>query len=100
MNRIVILFIFILKIIKLSDLALKTIKANENEVVRSDDRANKIVINLSKNNKSRNLICIPNIKAIKKLTFLNPNAKKIFNYLKQTFIKGPILQHFDLKSHI
>ena len=27
-------------------------------------------------------------------------AKEAFNRLKQAFIEAPILQHFDLKSHI
>ena len=31
-----------------------------------------------------------NIKAIKEPTFLIPNAKKAFNYLKQEFIPTPI----------
>ena len=40
---------------------------------------------------------MPNIKATKDLIFLNFNAKKAFNDLKQGFIKDPIFQHFDLK---
>ena len=51
-------------------------------------------------NSSRNLMHILNIRAINKLTFLTPNAKKIFNHLRQTFIKAPILRYFDLKSYI
>ena len=34
---------------------------------------------------------MPNIGAIEKPIFLTPNAKKVFNYLKQAFIKAPIL---------
>ena len=41
-----------------------------------------------------------NIRAMKKLIFLISNAKKAFNYLKQTFIKAPIFQYFNLKSDI
>ena len=59
-------------------------KANNNKVVDSDSNyeANKTVVNLFKNNKSRNLIYIPNIKAKEKPIFITPNTKKIFNYLK------------------
>ena len=53
-----------------------------------------------KNNKSGNLMHVPTIKAMGKLIFLTPEAKEIFNYLKQSFIKALILRHFDLKSHI
>ena len=76
------------------------IKAYDNEVFEIDDRANKTVINLLKNNKSKNLKHILNIKAIKKSIFLTFNAKKIFNNLKQAFIKVLILQYFNLKSYI
>ena len=90
-----------LKTIRLLNLALKVLKTNDNKVVDNNGcRANKMVMNLFKNNKSRNLICIPNIKAIKKPTFLTPNTKKILNHLRQAFIKAPIFQHFDLESHI
>ena len=37
---------------------------------------------------------------MRKPIFLTSNAKKAFNYLKQIFIKAPILQHFDLKNYI
>ena len=80
-----------LKITKLSNLALKAFKANNNEVVDgSDDKKNETIVNSSKNNKFRKLTYIPNIKAIKKSTFLITNTKKAFNYLKQVFIKALI----------
>ena len=66
-------------------------KIDDKEVV--DDggsKTNKTVLNLSKNNKSRNSIYMPNIRAIKKLTFLIFDAKKILNYLRLTFIKALI----------
>ena len=78
----------------LKNLALKIFKANNNKVIRGNsNKANKIITNLSnksKNDKFRNLIYMPNIRAIKKLTFLTFNVKKVFNYLKQVFIKTSI----------
>ena len=74
----------------------KALKTDENEIIsNSGDRIYKTVINSSKN-----LIHIPIIEAIEEFIFLIFNIKKILNYLKQAFIKVPILQHFDLKSHI
>ena len=71
-----------LKITKSLDLALKAFKANNNKVVNNDgNKTNKTIVNLYKNNKSRNLTRMPNIKAMKKSTFLTFNAKKTFNYL-------------------
>ena len=73
-------------------------KAEDNKVVNSDSsKANKTIINLSKNNKFRNLIYVLNIKATKKSAFLTFNNKKTFNHLKQAFINALILQQFDLK---
>ena len=70
----------------LENLALKVFKTGNNKIVRGDDdKANKIIINLSnksKKNNFKNLIWILNIKAIKKLTFLISNTKKVFNCLK------------------
>ena len=43
---------------------------------------------------------MPNIKAIKKPTFLTYNAKKVFEHLRQTLIKTPIFQHFNLENLI
>ena len=82
-------------------LALKAFKIDNNKIVNiNGNRANKIVINLFKNKKSKNLIYISNIGAIKKPNFLIFDAKKTFNYLQLAFIKALILQHFDLKSYI
>ena len=57
-------------------MALKTFKADDNEIIRVDSRINKTVINSSKN-----LMYVPNIRAIGKFTLLTFNAKKAFNYL-------------------
>ena len=81
-NRIATLFILLLKITELSNLALKAFKVDNNEVVEDGDRVNKIVVNLSKTNKSKNLIYISNIGAIKKPAFSITNIKKTFNRLK------------------
>ena len=96
-SRIAASFTSLLKTTRSSDkLTLKTFGTNDNKVVGGGSgRANETVVNLSKNNKSRNLSCIPNIGATKKLNFLTPNAKKAFNYLWLAFIKAPILEHFD-----
>ena len=40
------------------------------------------------------------VKAAEDSDYLNPGAKKAFNYLWHAFIQAPILQHFDLKWHI
>ena len=45
-------------------------------------------------------MCILNIKVIKKPIFLNPNAKKTFNYSKQAFIKASIFQYFNMQIYI
>ena len=81
----------------------KIFRINDNEVVEVNKKVNKTVVNLFnklKNNKSKNLTCIPNIWAMRKSIFQTFNAKKTFNHLKQAFIKALILWHFDLKSHI
>ena len=76
-------------------------KIDNNEIVGDNDsRTNKTVVNLFKNNKSKNLIYMPNIEAMMELIFLIFNAKKIFNFLKLVFIKTPIFWHFDSESHI
>ena len=64
-----------------------------------------MVVNLSKskkskNDKSGNSTCVPTIKATEEPIFLTSNTKEVFNYLRQAFIEAPILQHFDLESHI
>ena len=53
-----------------------------------------------KNEKSKNLTRVLNIRAIREPNLLTSDAKKAFNYLGLTFIKAPILRHFDPKSHI
>ena len=59
-------------------MVLKACGANNNKVVRVDCRANKTVLNLSKNDKSKKLSSIPNIEAIWKPTFLTFYVKKVF----------------------
>ena len=76
------------------EIALKTFKADNNEVV-GGGKANKTI-----KNSSRKSIRMPNIGAIREPNFLTPDAKKTFNHLWLAFIKAPILQHFDLESHI
>ena len=72
-------------------MAIKTFRFNDNEIVGdSGDRTNEMFVNLFKNNKSKDLIYIPNVGAIKKPNFSTPNAKKVFNYLWLTFINTPI----------
>ena len=81
-------------------MAPKAFEADDNEIVGdSGNETNKMVVNLCKNKKSRKLTRVLNIGAIKKLNFLTPIAKKVFNYLRLAFIKALIFQHFDLKSH-
>ena len=97
------LLISILKTTGLSKQSdLRVFKAGNNEVVGNGDRANKTVVDLSKskNKKSRKLMRMPNIKVTGEPNFLTPNTKKAFNHLRLAFIKAPILQHFDLESHI
>ena len=86
-----------------SDLALKAFRADDNEIVRVGGRANETVVNSStqpKNKKCRNLTHVPNIGATREPNFLTLDTKKAFNHLRLAFIKAPILQHFDLESHI
>ena len=82
-------------------LLLKAFRADGNKIVGGGGgKANETVVNLSKKNKSRNLMRVPNIEATGEPNILTLNAKKAFNYLRLVFIKAPILQHFDLESHI
>ena len=67
-------------------MAWKAFKANDNEVVKIGNKAKKTVVNSSKN-----LMHIPNIRAMEKPIFLTPNAKKTFNYLRLAIIKAVIL---------
>ena len=85
------------------ELASKAFMAGNNEVVGGGgDRANKIIVDLSKskNEKFRKSTHMPNIGITGEPNFLIPNTKKAFNYLRLAFIKVPIFRHFDLKSHI
>ena len=99
-NRIAAPLTSLLKTTGSSDSALKAFRANNNEVVGGCSRANETVVNLSKNDKSKNLTRVSNIGATGEHNFLTPNTKKAFNHLWLAFIKAPILQHFDLESHI
>ena len=77
------------------------LKANNNEIIsNSNSRANRTVVNLFKNKKSKKSTRLPNIKATKKSNVLIFDTKEAFNYLWLAFIKAPILQHFDLENHI
>ena len=78
------------------DLTLKAFRTDDNEVVSGGgSRANETV-----RNSSKKLTRMLNIGGTGEPNFLTPNAKKTFNYLRLTFIKAPILQHFDPESHI
>ena len=58
----------------------------------------KSVKSRKKLSKSENL---PNFNAKKNgPSFLTPNARTTFNYLRLAFIKAPILWHLDLECHI
>ena len=62
-------------------------KPDNNKVVNSNSgKTNKMVMNLF-----RNLMRILNINAFAEFSYLTLNAKKTFNYLRQEFIKAPIL---------
>ena len=85
------------------ELALRAFRASNNEVIEGGgSKADETVVNLSKskNEKSKKSIHMPNIGAIEEPNFLTSDAKKAINYLQLAFIKAPILQHFDLESHI
>ena len=91
-SKITALLTSLLKTIGSSEkLALKVFRADDNEVVKVDSRANETVVNLFQNNKSKNSTCKSNIGATKEPNFLTPNAKKTFNHLRLAFIKAPIL---------
>ena len=80
-----------MKITRLLNLISKVFGIDYNKIVNSNvNRLNKMVVNLFKNNKSKNLTYMLNIEVTEKPTFLFFNAKKIFNYLKQAFIKALI----------
>ena len=86
--------------LKMTRLSRSAPKRAEDEVIAvGGSRADEMMRNLSKSKKSKNKH-ISTIGAIQKPTFLNPSTKEVFNYLRQVFIKAPILQHFDLESYI
>ena len=90
-SRVVALLTFLLKIIRSSKSAPKAFKADDNEIVGGGGgKTNRTVVNLSKNEKSRKLTCVPNIGATEKPNFLTFNTKKTFNHLRLAFIKAPI----------
>ena len=101
-SRIAVLLTSILKITRSSEkLALRAFRTDNNKVVRGGgSRADETVVNLSKNEKSKKSMRVPNVEAMEEFNFLTLDAKKAFNHLRLAFIKAPILQHFDLKSHI
>ena len=59
----------------------KAFITDENKILGFGGRVNKTVVNLFKLEKSKNLIYIQNIRAIKKPNFLNSNSENAFNYL-------------------
>ena len=72
-SRIAVLLISLLKTIGLSEeLALKMFRADNNEVVGVDDRANKMVVNLSKNKKSSTSINVSSKVLAELLHYLPP----------------------------
>ena len=83
-------------------LALKKFRVENDKVVERGDRANEIVINLSKSKKLKNekskILIHSGI--TRKLMFLTSNTKEAFNLLKLVFIKALILKHFNLEFHI
>ena len=96
-SKIAALLTSMLKTTKSSEeLASKMFKADNNKIVGGNGgRAHETV-----KNSSRKSTHVPNIGATKKPNFLTPDTKKAFNHLRLAFIKAPILQHFDLESHI
>ena len=74
-NKIAAPLISLLKIIRLSKSTPKAFRVDNNEIVcYSSYRANKIFMNSSKNKKSKDLTYVPNIGAMRKPKFPNPNA--------------------------
>ena len=71
-----------LKITKLLESVLKVFRNNNNKVDQDNSsKSNKIVVNSSKNHKSRNSMSVSNLEASRKHTSLFASTKKVFNYL-------------------
>ena len=84
-SKIAIVFISLLKTTRsFKELAPKAFKVDNNEFVDGDsnNKTNEIVVNVSKNNKSKSLMRLPNIGALGKPIFLTSNTKKAFNHLR------------------
>ena len=77
-----------------NDLTSEVSGANNNEVVGGGDgKADKMGKNSSKSKKSKNEKSenSTHIRAMEEPMFLTSGAKEAFNYLRQAFIKAPIL---------
>ena len=73
-------------------LASKAFGVDDNKVVSGGDgKTNGMVVNLSKNKKSKKLTHVSNIGATRKPNFLIPDTKKAFNHLRLALIKALIL---------
>ena len=100
-DRIAILLTSLLNTTGLSKSAPKPFRADDDKVVGGGGgRVNETVMNLSKNEKSRKLTRVSNMRATREPNFLTPDAKKAFNHLRLASIKALILRHFDLENHI
>ena len=84
-------------------LASKAFKADNNEVVRggSGGRTDETV-DSSKSKKLKNTMSEIQIRIgpPKEIKFFTFSIKKVFNRLKQAFIKALILRHYDPECHI
>ena len=79
-------------------------RVDDNEVVGGVDAVERGAVSrpnvLKKSAKSKSWTKSDKSNNSEKPKFLTSEAKQAFNRLKQAFTKVPILQHFDLKSHI
>lgn len=78
----------IFKITKSFYWAPRVFKADNNEVINSDSRADKIVENLSKSKKLKNIIKLsePKVRRLKQPTFLSSKTSKVLS-MKDVFKK-------------
>ena len=93
-----------IKTLKLFKISLRVFRATNNEVVKNNNsgKTNKIVINLSKSKKLKNIkfkTCIK-IEITKKLILPTPSTKKTCNHLKYALVKALIFEYFNLQCHI